>query len=217
QNRDVLFPAPQPAARAVLALATAALLQGAGTSPLRRGEPWQQHSGWRMNSLLKRTLDFSDDSGSQQVQAGYNGVTWTFSLDGASQQLALTHLDGTELSATLDGQQLRGSVVREGDTFHVYVQGRHTALRYTDPLAHSGTAEAEAGALTAPMPGKIVAILVAAGARVAKGTPLLVMEAMKMEHTISATHDGTIEKLLYEVGDQVTDGAQLLTLNALED
>ncbi|MGB6054423.1 MAG: biotin/lipoyl-containing protein, partial [Burkholderiaceae bacterium] len=75
-------------------------------------------------------------------------------------------------------------------------------------------AEAEGGRLTAPMPGKIVALLVEAGAKVDKGTPLLIMEAMKMEHTISAPADGSVEELLYAVGDQVAEGAQLLSFKA---
>lgn len=62
------------------------------------------------------------------------------------------------------------------------------------------------------MPGKIVAIHVKQGETGAKGAPPLVMEAMKMEHTISAPSAGVIEELLFDVGDQVTDGTQLLTL-----
>jgi 3-methylcrotonyl-CoA carboxylase alpha subunit len=105
-------------------------------------------------------------------------------------------------------------VAREGDTFHVFTDGQHVVLHYSDPLAHAGEAEAEGGRLTAPMPGKIVALLVEKGAVVAKGAPLLIMEAMKMEHTIYAPASGTVEGLLYTVGDQVTDGAQLLAFSA---
>ena len=61
------------------------------------------------------------------------------------------------------------------------------------------------------MPGKVIAVLVEAGASVVRGTPLLVMEAMKMEHTISAPVDSTVGELLYAVGGRVSEGAQLLT------
>jgi 3-methylcrotonyl-CoA carboxylase alpha subunit len=60
------------------------------------------------------------------------------------------------------------------------------------------------------MPGKVIAINVAAGAPVTKGTALLVMEAMKMEHTIVAPMDGTVGEILYGVGDQVAEGAELV-------
>jgi 3-methylcrotonyl-CoA carboxylase alpha subunit len=109
---------------------------------------------------------------------------------------------------------VRGTVVRDGEMFHVFHAGEHFALTYNDPLAHAGEAESEGGRLTAPMPGKIVAVLVDKGKAVEKGAPLLIMEAMKMEHTIAAPANGVVEELLYAVGDQVAEGAQLLAFKA---
>ena len=60
------------------------------------------------------------------------------------------------------------------------------------------------------MPGRIIAVLAEAGAEVTKGQPLIVMEAMKMEHTIKAPAEGRIGKVRYAVGDQVEDGAELI-------
>jgi 3-methylcrotonyl-CoA carboxylase alpha subunit len=105
---------------------------------------------------------------------------------------------------------VRGTVVREGEFFHVFTGGEHTVLHYADPMAHAGETEAEGGRLTAPMPGKIVAVLVGKGDKVEKGKPLLIMEAMKMEHTIAAPADGIVDEVRYAVGDQVAEGAQLL-------
>jgi 3-methylcrotonyl-CoA carboxylase alpha subunit len=64
------------------------------------------------------------------------------------------------------------------------------------------------------MPGKVVAVLASKGQEVKKGAPLVIMEAMKMEHTIAAPFDGVVEDILYAVGDQVTDGAPLLAFQA---
>ena len=83
-----------------------------------------------------------------------------------------------------------------------------------DLLAHAGEAAGEGGRLTAPMPGKVVSFAVKAGDKVAKGQPLAVMEAMKMEHTIAAPADGLVAELLYAPGDQVAEGAELLRLSA---
>jgi len=66
------------------------------------------------------------------------------------------------------------------------------------------------GGLTAPMPGKIVALLAMPGQTVEKGAPLLILEAMKMEHTITAPKDGTVKNFRYAAGDQVSDGAELV-------
>jgi 3-methylcrotonyl-CoA carboxylase alpha subunit len=81
-------------------------------------------------------------------------------------------------------------------------------------LAHAGDTQAEGGRLTAPMPGKVVSFAVKAGDTVSKGQPLAVMEAMKMEHTIAAPADGTVEELMFAPGDQVTEGAELLRISA---
>jgi 3-methylcrotonyl-CoA carboxylase alpha subunit len=64
------------------------------------------------------------------------------------------------------------------------------------------------------MPGKVVAVIASSGQQVRKGEPLVIMEAMKMEHTIAAPSDGLVEEVLYQVGDQVADGAPLLAFKA---
>ena len=81
-----------------------------------------------------------------------------------------------------------------------------------DAIAHAGEGAGEAGRLTAPMPGKVIAFLAKAGDAVSKGQPLAVMEAMKMEHTLNAPRDGVVAELLYAVGDQVGEGGELLRL-----
>ena len=88
------------------------------------------------------------------------------------------------------------------------------ALDEIDPIAHAADGAVEGGQLTAPMPGKVIAFLAEPGQAVRQGQPLAVMEAMKMEHTISAPRDGTVEALLYAVGDQVLEGEALLRLAA---
>nr|WP_277348899.1 acetyl-CoA carboxylase biotin carboxyl carrier protein subunit [Sneathiella limimaris] len=67
------------------------------------------------------------------------------------------------------------------------------------------------------MPGKIIQVNVSAGAKVAKGDPLMVMEAMKMEHTLSAGADGTVAEIFFETGDQVDEGTLLIQIDAEED
>lgn len=123
-------------------------------------------------------------------------------------------LSGQDLRFKLGALGVHGTVVRDGETIHVFAGATHHVIHYHDPLAHAGESEAEGGRLTAPMPGKIVALLVKPGDQVEKGAPLLIMEAMKMEHTISAPAQGTVESLMYAVGDQVGEGAQLLGFKA---
>jgi 3-methylcrotonyl-CoA carboxylase alpha subunit len=70
------------------------------------------------------------------------------------------------------------------------------------------------GQLTAPMPGKVVSVYANPNQRVKRGDPLMVLEAMKMEHTIKAPADGTVEKVMFAAGDMVDEGAELLRIKA---
>jgi 3-methylcrotonyl-CoA carboxylase alpha subunit len=79
-------------------------------------------------------------------------------------------------------------------------------------MAHAGEEEAHGGHLMAPMSGTVVAVLVAPGDQVDKGAPLLILEAMKMEHTIAAPSAGVVTAVNYRAGDRVTEGADLVEL-----
>lgn len=79
-----------------------------------------------------------------------------------------------------------------------------------DPLYHTGEGGGVEGGLTAPMPGNVVALMVEPGVRVEKGAPLMILEAMRMEHTIAAPATGTVKAYRYTVGDQMSDGAELV-------
>jgi 3-methylcrotonyl-CoA carboxylase alpha subunit len=213
RHHDSLFPEPQTLPLAVLALATASLTGAA--SPVK-SEPWAQPSGWRMNGTYQRSFAFSSDAGAQTIQLSYRrDALW---LESGDSRVPLKDIRVTQaaVQVRMDGLLLQGHVVRQHDIFHVFHAGHHWQILWRDPIAHAGEGEVEEGRLTAPMPGKIIALLVSAGERVTKGAPLLIMEAMKMEHTINAPSDGTVSELLYAVGDQVDEGAQLLSLSVGE-
>ncbi len=93
--------------------------------------------------------------------------------------------------------------MRLGDELTVIRDGINHRLGLIDPLAPARTEAVGGGKLTAPMPGRITQVLTEAGAEVRRGAALLVLEAMKMEHTITAPADGTIETVRYAVGDLV--------------
>jgi biotin carboxyl carrier protein len=84
-------------------------------------------------------------------------------------------------------------------------------------LAAAEGQEEAAGVLTAPMPGKVIRQMAAAGDRVSAGAPLLVLEAMKMEHTVAAPADGRIVALYVTAGDQVEEGIVLLDFERSTD
>ena len=215
RHQQALFPTAQPLSVAVLALATAALLQSeCRAQESDDADPWRNTRGWRLNGNLLRQLHFVDAGKASPVEVIYQSGHWLLRIAqdnvGSFSRMKVLWQDGNDIKISVEDHTITGTVVRDGEQFHVFSGGNHTIIDYIDPLVHAGEAETENGRLTAPMPGKIVAVLVKTGEQVKQGAPLLIMEAMKMEHTITAPMDGTIEELLYQVGDQVVEAAQLL-------
>jgi 3-methylcrotonyl-CoA carboxylase alpha subunit len=224
RHHDTLF-APFPALpAAAVALATASLLaheagRYGGIGGADRADPhspWQALHGWCVNGSYVRSLSWRDLASDTEVEATLTSDASGSQLEygGAASSFAWAHGDDLHsLVVTLGPARASGRVFAQGDTFTVFHQGRATTLEWQDPLTHAITDEHREGKLTAPMPGKVIAILTQPGSAVEKGAALLVMEAMKMEHTISAPTAGTVDEILFAVGDQVQEGAQLLAFS----
>jgi 3-methylcrotonyl-CoA carboxylase alpha subunit len=176
------------------------------------GSPWRTLDGWRLNGRAARRMIFrlGDDSHEVDALAGAGGG-WTLFLDGVA-HAASAHAHGHGLlTATIGDRRVAASVVALGDRRHVFVGGRAHALQFVDALGVVGAEHEEEGSgLVSPMPGKVIAFVAAAGVAVEKGAPLLVLEAMKMEHTISAPRAGTVKRFCFAVGDQVAEGVALV-------
>ena len=211
RNRATLFPERVQVPHAMLALAAARII--ADEAAAAGADPWQSWRGWRLNTVYRRTLTFKSDLGVHDVVIDYGRDGFMFEHGDLTVPLAIDATDGTRLALRFDGRRLAADVVADGDDLHVFLDGRHLMLTRVDVIAHAGE-DATEGRMTAPMPGKVIAVNVAPGARVGKGAALLVMEAMKMEHTIVAPADGVVEEILYGVGDQVAEGAALVAFAA---
>ena len=213
RHHAALFPAAGQPSLEIVALAVAKLVTPDSTGP----DPWDAHAGWRMNGSYRRTLRFTVDELSVDAELDYLRDGWQLRCGDAQARLTRVHVDGKSVALRIDDSSVEGHVIRVADSFHVFHAGCHRVLDWSDPIAHAGAQDIDGGRLTAPMPGKIIQLLVDAGATVDRGTPLLIMEAMKMEHTISAPARGKVDALLYAVGDQVAEGSQLLTFIPQED
>ncbi|MGH6952648.1 MAG: biotin/lipoyl-containing protein, partial [Alphaproteobacteria bacterium] len=176
--------------------------------------PWHRTDGWRLNDEGRHTLRFRDGGRERAVLVSYRPDGWILGLDrGRVAARAARAADG-DLLAELDGARVRATVVERGDELTVLIDGHAHRLTLHDPLAAAAALEAAPGGLNAPMPGKVLKVLVEEGARVARGAPLVVLEAMKMEHTITAPADGRVGRVKYKAGDQVDEGAELLVLES---
>ncbi|WP_225033191.1 acetyl/propionyl/methylcrotonyl-CoA carboxylase subunit alpha [Paraburkholderia sp. XV] len=215
RHHDALFaPVEKPFLEA-LALACGALLTREG-GVAHGASPWDALSHWRLNGGYTQTLNWRDieKETAFAVVFSRDGETRTLTHDGRTEPFRWwTGAGQHEYGAAIGASHVTGRVFIDGDTFHVFCRGEALAFEWQNLLAHAADAEHGEGRLTAPMPGKVIAVLVEQGAVVEKGQPLIVMEAMKMEHTIGAPAAGKVAEVLYAVGDQVTDGAQLLVLD----
>ena len=104
----------------------------------------------------------------------------------------------------------------ESQLLAVHENGR-TSFTRLNPLAYKQSEEVSDYRLSAPMPGNVMRVLVKAGDEVSSGQPLLVMEAMKMEHTIVAPANGIVEEVLFQPGDLVQNDAKLVEFSLIEE
>jgi 3-methylcrotonyl-CoA carboxylase alpha subunit len=211
RHHDALFAPTHVSRKKGLALACAALLTREG-GEAHGQSPWDALSHWRMAGGYSQDLNWRalDTDETLKVVFTKNGDKH-LRFDDQSARFDWSHSGATSFAVRLDDALIKGHVFTEGDVFHVFHEGAAFQFEWQNLMAHAGDAEHE-GRLTAPMPGKVIAVLVETGATVTKGAPLMVMEAMKMEHTIVAPATGKIGEILFEVGDQVADGSQLLVL-----
>ncbi|MDM0123392.1 acetyl/propionyl/methylcrotonyl-CoA carboxylase subunit alpha [Variovorax arabinosiphilus] len=181
-------------------------------------DPFSQRDGWRSLGTTARIFAFEFRGETQTATLRYlhDGALMldVGGANGASGPLVIGRLPDGQIELAFNGARHTLDVYERQGAAHVFAAAGATRITAIDRLAHAGDSQAEGGRLTAPMPGKVVSFAVKAGDKVAKGQPLAVMEAMKMEHTIAAPADGTVEELLYAPGDQVTEGAELLRIAA---
>jgi 3-methylcrotonyl-CoA carboxylase alpha subunit len=197
----------QAAAAAVIAEALRSESAAQGADPFSRRDGWQSHG------TTRRRFELEYDGQPVRAVLTYGAQRLLQVGEGAEGVLQFTP-QGDGLWVQFNGARIHSTVHAQGETCHVFTPQGATRISLLDPLAHAGEAAQEGGRLTAPMPGKVVSFAVKVGDKVKAGQPLAVMEAMKMEHTISAPKDGTVAELLYAPGDQVVDGAELLKLSA---
>jgi 3-methylcrotonyl-CoA carboxylase alpha subunit len=211
RERAALFEAaPLAAEWAAAGVAACVLAHEAG---LEGADPWSRRDGWRMHGGAQRrlSLEVHGEHHAVALERLHDGAT-RLSIGGQSWPLAARALGDDRHEVLLGGERRVLAVYARGERYAVFAGHGSALVTEFDPIAHAGEGAVEGGRLTAPMPGKVVSFLAKAGDTVQRGQALAVMEAMKMEHTISAPRDGVIEELLFAVGDQVAEGGELLRL-----
>ncbi len=181
-------------------------------TPILPGLP----SGWRTVPSVPQHVSFTVGGQAIDVRYRFDRSTVTASADEwAPQSLHVVSVTAEIADVEIDGIRRRYRITRCGVQHFVDSALGSTALeeveRFRDPAAI-----AEAGSLLAPMPGVVARVEVIEGAHVVGGTPIVVLEAMKMQHTVRAPADGVIEAIAVTAGDQVQAGQILAVVHADE-
>ncbi|WP_374416554.1 acetyl/propionyl/methylcrotonyl-CoA carboxylase subunit alpha [Ectopseudomonas oleovorans] len=197
RHQQQLLPAPSELPEAFWQVAADAWVQS--ETPWQRADdphsPWAARSGWRAGGAAEIELHLNCQGESRKVRASNQA-----------------HLQGEHLLAEIDGSRQRLHAIRRGETLYLHWHGELHAITRFDPIAAVEASHAQQGGLSAPMNGSIVRVLVEPGQAVEAGTALVVLEAMKMEHSIRAPQAGTVKALYCREGEMVSEGAVLVEL-----
>jgi 3-methylcrotonyl-CoA carboxylase alpha subunit len=168
------------------------------------GDPWDLPGGWRLGEHAWTTWLMSV-GGREPVPVRLRGraADAEIAVGDADPVRASARPAGADLVADIAGTTRTYARAHDGAVVWLGVAGRAWPVTETERLSARAADGVAVGPLTSPMPGTVLAVRVAAGDQVTAGTPLLVVEAMKMEHTITARVDGVVSELYVHTGQQV--------------
>jgi acetyl/propionyl-CoA carboxylase alpha subunit len=208
---DALIPPARPDALAVAAVAA--------LRERRSDSPWQRGDAFRLNRRGRERLTLRYDGTTQQVQVEVTANGYDVSV--AKTFFAVRDLRDAEdesdglFVATINGTRVRWRIIHEGSDWYLLADGASERVTEVTPdaaaLADQGSGD---GRVLAPMPGQLLSVEVKQGATVKRDQPLMVLEAMKMEHIILAPIDGQVVELPVAAGDRITEGSVLAVVSA---
>jgi 3-methylcrotonyl-CoA carboxylase alpha subunit len=172
---------------------------------------WDSKTGWWLNRGAVRNLEFhaADDTQVDVVKIETMSDHRLLTVRGAAYTVRTSTLEDQILRFEANGIAHRARVLNADNAFSVLLDTTRHSLTLVDPFHFEAVDQANDGRLTAMMPGRVVKVMAVAGDAVKKGQPLIIMEAMKMEHTIVSPRDGKVDRVAFKVGDMVPADAVL--------
>lgn len=172
--------------------------------------PWFDNSGWRLGASLGR-----------EIKLRFNNRIWDFTLQGNTISFREEDLSfsiegkwtgSQDFHGKIDQEEFFLEIYSDQDDFTVFTNDQKLRLKRISEFQETQRSNNQSGTLTSPMPGVIVNVLVNQGQEITEGESLLVLEAMKTEHVIRAPHAGIVKEMFFFLGDQVSEGVELLTI-----
>jgi 3-methylcrotonyl-CoA carboxylase alpha subunit len=204
-----------PATATAPALAAAALGVLAEEAADPDPAPFAARDLWWPNRAVERVLPFRQGEAEHPVVVRRDGAGWAVTAAGTTFAGVAERADG-RLSLRLDGLAEQVGYARDGERITLRWRGETLALTLPDPAATAEAEDASEGGLRAPLPGTVTAIHTAPGAAVARGTVLVVLEAMKTVFRLTAPADGVVASLGCHIGEAVAEGQLLVSFAVAE-
>jgi 3-methylcrotonyl-CoA carboxylase alpha subunit len=200
------------------ALILAALALHARLEPSARASPWALTDAFTPNLPARLEYRLSAEGRAHLLELTFaGGAAVSAAVDGEpARALRALRAEGAAISAQIGEHRLRAHVHLAGNRVYLWLEGVKHELTVDDPRTREFSASAATGGLTTPLPGAVVSVPVQLGESVAAGDVLMVIEAMKMEHTITAPYAGTVTAIHFRPGERVPEGSELLALKRAE-
>jgi 3-methylcrotonyl-CoA carboxylase alpha subunit len=207
---DLLPPPGEVPIEALVACTVRVFLDEAADAASRDPSPWNDTTGWRLNQPKTRRIELRLADGSErEVAAEHRGDVLALVVGGERHEVRLGPAEGDRVQLALDGETYFARIARLGERLSATTpRGRHE-LALVDPFHYEPADALPDARLTALMPGRVVKVLAAEGTSVSKGQALMILEAMKMEHTIVSPREGVIARVAFAENDLVPADALL--------
>ena len=175
--------------------------------------PWFIRDHWRLSEKSKQKLYFWYHGNPFEVEITQNVDGYLIIIQNRSFLITNWQKKNHLFTVCYKDQLLEAIIIYQLGALYIFYSAKHFTISQHDPKIPTINYEiATEGQFIAPMPGKVVEIFVKANQKVKKGDQLLILEAMKMEHTIRAPIDGVVKSILCQIGSLVGEGNELLTL-----
>ena len=213
----LLAPAAPPPPQALVAAALAVLKARAAAAvvPEDPYSPWAETDCWRLNLESAQHLVLRQPGTTTVLQAKSRGNSWDIAFDGHTHRAALHGEAGATL-LRCDDATLPVTAWCAAGTVWVVLQGTTHGFELVDPLAPPRAEAAAGGRIISPIPGRVASLSVQPGDAVLRGQALVVVEAMKMELTLTAPDAGIVAAVHCAVGEMVEEGRELVQLAEAE-
>lgn len=217
EEEFLLKPATELNSTLVVSAAFIELLSRLAQNPSASNPVWQTNAFWRLNLQSGQTIKLQCNDKTLNIQFAAQEHGFVAQYEGQTFELEGQLLDAHTLQFKLAGKQQKLAFSQTEHGITLFQNGQSYKFTYLKPVFNQEDEQGAENNLTAPMPGVITQVLVAANDKVKKDDVLMTLEAMKIEYSIRAPHDGIVASSYFQAGDQVKAGDELVEFQPLAE